>query len=74
GGGISSGTAFLNPGNVGASRTIPANGTYRIVLRFDRANRTSIANILNYCARYTRGTNITLEDCRVVQTPGTTCP
>ncbi len=74
GGGISSGTAILNPGTVGASRTIPANGTYRIVLRFDRANRTSIANILNYCARYTRGTNITNEDCRVVQTPGTTCP
>ena len=74
GGGISSGTAILNPGTVGASRTIPANGTYRIVLRFDRANRTSIANILNYCARYRRGTNITNEDCRVVQTPGTTCP
>jgi len=67
--------AILNPASVGASTTIPGNGSYRIVLTFSRSNGLTTDTVNNFCARYTRAGNLTVEDCQVVQPGvGLICP
>ena len=68
------GNAVLDPGAQGASTTIPAGGSYTVILTFNRTHGQGLdANTIdNFCVRYTRAGTPT--DCNVALVSSAVCP
>jgi prepilin-type N-terminal cleavage/methylation domain-containing protein len=69
----SDGAHTFLPGSVGASTTIPGDGSYKVTLTFTRNASTTTATITNFCVVYTNGV-VTGQQCSIAQESDSVCP